>query len=264
MKRIPIITIILIILTTIFIGCSERTSAWLPDEITITQEDDDTRIYKFLYNTDNQLIGFDIIFTHLTNGTKAQLTDSIRFKYGKDGRLVHTSHISGNPDIRSKEASIYYLDENTIQLYAPDSTKTTLTFNDHKQLLSIEGLGYEAGYLYDSLGRVKSIAHNILPRDTASGEIKNLFKISMDYQHQTEEQKNAFEDIDFPEWILLYYGLEALVFTPSQIIAYPSSEYDHQVSTSFSYEYNKEGFPTKIKMEGEDNMLVNIKYRGVK
>lgn len=264
MKRIPIITIILITLTTIFIGCSERTSAWLPEEITMTQENDDTQIYKFLYNSDNQLIGFDISFTHLANGTKTQSTDSIRFKYGKDGRLIHTSHISGNPAISSKETSIYYLDDNTIQLYAPDSTKTTLTFNDHKQLLSIDGMGYEAGYLYDSLGRVKSIVHNILPRDTVDTENRNLFRVSMDYRHQTEEQKNVFEGIDFPEWILLFYGLEALVFNPEQVIIYPGSEYDRQISTSFSYEYNKEGFPTNIKMEGDNNMIVNIKYKGVK
>lgn len=264
MKRIPTFTIIMIVLTTLFIGCSERTARWLPLEIAINQSNNDSRIYKFLYDEKNQLAGFDIVYTHTSNDQAKSFTDSVRFKYGKDGHLVRSSHISGNPDIKSAEVNIYYMDNNTIQFDAADSTKTTLKINDDKQLLSILTEGYEAGYLYDSLARVKSIVHNILVRDTTIHQAQGLFRISMDYQHTKDNKKSIFADLDFPEWMLLYCGLEVLVFSPSEVITQPDTAIDERKNTQLTYEYNNLGFPTKVKMTGGNDMLIDIKYNEVK
>lgn len=264
MKKIPALTTIMIILTALFVGCSERTSRYLPQEIAITQSNDDTRIYKFRYDEDNKLLGFDIAYTHTSKEQKTEFTDSIRFEYGKDGRLVQSSHISGNPNRKSAEVKIYYMDDHTIQFDAPDSTKTTLKVNDYKQLLSISTEGYEAGYLYDSLARVKAIVHNILVRDTTIHQAQGLFRISMDYQHPENTTKGIFNDLDFPEWMLLYCGLEVLMFNPTEVVTQADTTLEAKDKTALAYEYNSLGFPTQIKMEGHNSMLINITYTEVK
>lgn len=264
MKKIPILTTIMILLTALFIGCTERTSRYLPQEIAITQPNKDTRIYKFLYDEDCKLLGFDIAYTHTSKEQKTEFTDSVRFNYGQDGRLVRSSHISGNPNRKSTEVKIYYMDDHTIQFDAPDSTKTTLKINDYKQLLAITTEGYEAGYLYDSLARVKAIVHNILVRDTTIHHAQGLFRISMNYQHPRDEMKGIFCDLDFPEWMLLYYGLEVLMFNPTEVVTQADTTQDAMDRTSLAYEYNSLKFPTKIKMEGHNSMLIDIKYCEVK
>lgn len=263
MRRIPVLTILMIVLTIVFIGCSERTAKWVPEEIKI-YEYNQLRIYKFLYDKQNRLIGFDIVYTQPSDSAKdmtVQLTDTVRFEYGKDGCLIQTEYVSEDKHKKTVTQNIYYMGNDTIQLDANDSTKTTLLLNKDNYLLRIQTKGYEGGYLYDSDNRVKLITHKHFIRSQKIDSTS--FKMKLDYNIPLRSKQVIFKDVEFPGWMLLYYGLEILMYNPTKVSFYTDSIENIEEEAIFNYEYNKAGYPTRVTTSN-NKMTFDIKYIEVK
>lgn len=268
MKKLPHLTILTLFLTILFISCSEKKAKYLPEEIVIHENGNHSRTYKLKYDSEDKLIGFDMTYSkpsHPDSTEMEMISDSILFNYGRDGRLVGIAHILGNDIDNSIRQNIYYMSKDTIQFDTKDSVKTHLLLNDStNQLLRIQTSGYEGGYLYDSNQRIKSIVHNIMSRDTTISDALGMMKVKFDY-NSTEsdmEPKRVFSDLNFPEWMLLYCGLEVLIYNPNTVSVYRDSlEVADKVST-LVYDYNENGYPVAVNSNSETSDLkFTVSYR---
>lgn len=268
MKKLPRLTILTLFLTILFIGCTEKKAKYLPDEIVIHENGNHSRTYKLKYNKDNKLVGFDMAYSKPSHPDSTEMeiiNDSILFNYGRDGRLIGIAHILGNDADNSIRQNIYYMSKDTIQFDTKDSVKTHLLLNDStNQLLRIQTSGYEGGYLYGSDERIKSITHNIMSRDTTISDALGIMKVKFDYDNTNtdSELKRVFSDLEFPEWMLLYCGLEVLVYNPNTVSVYRDSlEVADKIST-LVYDYNEDGYPVAVNSKSETSDLrFTVNYR---
>lgn len=268
MKKLSVLIISTFFFVIFYLNANEKPTKYLPEEIVFYENESYSGTYNLKYDKDNRLIGLDINYnkpSQTDNSEKETGNDSIRFGYGKDGRLISMNIIADSDSGRSALMRINYISNDTIILYDADSSKTLLQLNQNNKLLYIKTHGYELACLYDGAERLKSINTYALRQDAYFIDTLSALKTNLEYDvNHNMKYKKIFSDLQFSQWMLLYCGLEFLVYTPDVVKVYDNASEVADITKKLQYIYNEEGYPISAKSGTEDyDTQLTIRYRKI-
>jgi hypothetical protein len=256
--------------SAIFTSCKEKEVAKEPSLLTETAENTDNR--KLLENGKES--GNVKLLESITDDNGNVIA---KFEYDEQNRIVKIDDkmITYDDNLVTVGNKKFVIKDSTVTV-----GKETLILNKDGYLVSRKDPN-RTGIYEDKKGKgnFKECAYlekyeyqdgNLTQETDNSGDIELFYGTFRNYQYDSKQ--SPFSNCNTPKW-LLQYLVEPYYASKNNVIACQSGGGDYHIPTVYKYEYDSDGFPTKLTIElakdydgddigGVNGTVIHFTYRG--